>query len=74
MLWCSARSYEAQGNEFSYFMLLASSFVLNHMETRERVWGPCVDHLGGGHYLRTTLPLGAATCAAFSCCYAREQH
>ncbi len=26
----AAQGYEAQGNEFSYYMLLASSFILNH--------------------------------------------
>jgi carnosine N-methyltransferase len=28
----AARGYACQGNEFSYFMLLASNFLLNHVE------------------------------------------
>lgn len=33
----AALGYEAQGNEFSYYMLLASSFLLNHMQ-RPNQW------------------------------------
>ncbi|GIL86828.1 hypothetical protein Vretifemale_15031 [Volvox reticuliferus] len=32
----AALGYEAQGNEFSYFMLLASSFILNHTSERHQ--------------------------------------
>ncbi|KAG2448211.1 hypothetical protein HYH02_006796 [Chlamydomonas schloesseri] len=32
----AALGYEAQGNEYSYFMLLASSFMMNHMEERHQ--------------------------------------
>ena len=33
---CATRGYETEGNEFSYFMLLTSSFVLNHAERAEQ--------------------------------------
>ena len=32
-----AQGFEAQGNEFSYYMLIASAFVLNGMDT-PRQW------------------------------------
>lgn len=63
---CAVPRYEAQGNEFSYFMLLASSFVLNHLEQRKRgVWlgppqataakvvGMLYDNCGGSEGLRS---------------------
>jgi N2227-like protein len=36
-LW-RPQGFETQGNEFSYYMLLAAAFVLNHAERRAQ-WG-----------------------------------
>jgi len=35
--FCYAQGFEAQGNEFSYYMLIASAFVLNGMDA-PRQW------------------------------------
>ena len=48
MLECAGAGYAAQGNEFSYFMLLTANYILNQYVHFQWIdVEPCARHLTG---------------------------
>ena len=69
VLECARRGYDTEGNEYSYYMLLTSSYILNHaQEAGQFIIHPWIhsnnNHLSDADHLRAAPVPDVPACAA----------